>query len=322
MGLERTRRFRSRQGARISTAPRWHRASCRRLVAVLALCLVASTEAATQRIELPNGDVYEGDVVDGVLTGEGTYTSSQHRYVGRFLNGKMHGEGTIYWPDGRVFEGRFVNDRRQGQGRLTRPDGRVFEGGFVNDRQEGTGVLTWGNGNVYTGEFRANQITGAGRLVWDNQDVYEGEFLAGERAGWGTQTWQNGTRYVGEWAANLRDGLGAYYWKDGTVYQGEFTANSMHGYGVKKVPDGDRYFQRWSEGRLVEETVIVEDRRCRVTLDDHAWMFSSDECVNGLAHGWGVAVRLDGDAYVGGGRFVLGHMVEGEIGWLSVPDLP
>ena len=322
MGLETTRRFRTRQGAGVSTAPRWRPAACRPLVAILTLCFVVSTEAATQRIELPNGDVYEGDVVDGVLTGEGTYTSNEHRYVGRFLNGKMHGEGTFYWPDGRVFEGRFVNDKRQGRGRLTWPDGRVFEGGFVNDRQEGTGTLTWGNGNVYTGQFRANQITGAGRLVWDNQDIYEGEFVAGERAGWGTQTWQNGNRYVGEWAANLRDGVGAYYWKDGTVYQGEFTANSMQGYGVKRVPDGDGYFQRWSDGQLVEETVIVEDQRCRVALDGHAWMFSSDECVNGRAHGWGVAVRLDGDAYVAQGRFVLGHMVEGEIGWLSVPDLP
>ncbi len=292
------------------------------LAGLAALFLLVTTDAATRRIELPNGDVYEGEVVDGVLTGQGTYVSNRHRYVGEFLNGKMHGEGTFYWPDGRVFEGRFVNDRRQGEGRLSWPDGRVFEGAFVNDRREGRGRLTWSNGNVYTGEFRANQITGGGRLVWDNQDVYEGEFREGERSGWGTQTWQNGNRYVGEWAANRREGIGAYYWKDGTVYRGEFTANRMHGHGVKSVPDGDRYFQRWVDGELVRETLIAEDARCRMTLDGARWMFTSEECVNGKAHGWGTAVRLDGQAYVVGGRFVLGHMVQGEIGWLSVAELP
>lgn len=303
----------------VSKAPR---PSARHLVALAAVFLVVTADAATRRIELPNGDVYEGEVVDGVPTGQGTYISSRHRYVGEFQNGKMHGAGTIYWPDGRVFEGRFANDRRQGRGRLSWPDGRVFEGGFVNDRREGEGQLTWSNGNVYTGEFRSNEISGSGRLVWDNQDVYEGEFLGGERTGWGTQTWHDGNRYVGEWAANQREGIGAYYWRDGTVYQGEFTGNRMHGYGVKSVPDGDRYFQQWVDGNLVAETVIAEDQRCRVALDGQPWMFTSEECVNGRAHGWGTAVRLDGEAYVVGGRFVLGHMVQGEIGWLNVAELP
>lgn len=303
----------------VSKAPR---PSPRQCIALAAAFFLVTADAATRRIELPNGDVYEGEVVDGVLTGQGTYVSSLHRYVGAFLNGKMHGEGTIYWPDGRVFAGRFVNDRRQGRGRLEWPDGRVFEGDFVNDRREGTGRLTWGNGDVYSGDFRANQITGNGRLASANEDVYEGEFLEGERSGWGTQAWQNGNRYVGEWRANGREGIGAYHWRDGTVYRGEFMANKMHGYGVKSVPDGNPYFQQWADGQLVQETVIAEDARCRVTLDGEPWMFTSDECVNGRAHGWGTAVRLDGEAYVVRGRFVLGHMVQGEIGWLNVAELP
>lgn len=289
----------------------------------LALAMLACASAGAERIALPNGDIYEGDIVDGAWSGRGTYTSNEHRYVGEFQAGKMHGAGTFHWPDGRVYEGAFANDKRHGRGRLTWPDGRVFEGRFVNDRRQGLGTLTWPNGNAYSGEFRAGQITGAGRLVWDNEDVYEGDFVNGERSGWGLQTWRNGNRYIGEWKANRRDGIGAHHWKDGTVYRGQFKANHMHGFGVKHAPDGGmRYFQRWAEGELAEETVIREDARCRLTLDGEAWMFSSALCVNGHAHGRGAAVRLDGEAFVAQGHFVLGNMVQGEIGWLTLPGIP
>ena len=48
-----------------------------------------------------------------------------------------------------------------------------------------------------------------------------------------------------------------------------------------------------------------------------AWMFSADSCINGLAHGRGVAVSLDGDIVVIDGRFVLGQMVAGEL--INIP---
>ncbi len=47
-------------------------------------------------------------------------------------------------------------------------------------------------------------------------------------------------------------------------------------------------------------------------------MFVSSECINGLAHGIGMAVTLDGDHIVPNGRFVLGRLVEGEV--LTLPE--
>lgn len=46
-------------------------------------------------------------------------------------------------------------------------------------------------------------------------------------------------------------------------------------------------------------------------------MFQSNRCINGLAHGGGNAVRMDGSAFIAQGRFVLGKMVEGNIVLLS-----
>ena len=78
------------------------------------------------------------------------------------------------------------------------------------------------------------------------------------------------------------------------------------------------YFQHWIEGDLVEESMIVAEPRCRLDVDGHAWMFAGSDCINGLAHGRGMAVRLDGAAYVPDGRIVLGKIVEGDIRSLKI----
>ena len=42
-------------------------------------------------------------------------------------------------------------------------------------------------------------------------------------------------------------------------------------------------------------------------------MFESDSCINGLAHGTGLAASVDGAKIVVEGRFVLGRLIDGEI---------
>jgi hypothetical protein len=112
------------------------------LVLCSACCIVADAMAAYRHVELPNGDVYEGEINDGVRNGRGTYTwADGHRYVGEYQNDRMHGTGIYYWPDGRIYEGAFERDLRQGKG-----------------------VLKWPNGDRYEGDF-ATTITGRGVFV-------------------------------------------------------------------------------------------------------------------------------------------------------------
>ena len=48
-------------------------------------------------------------------------------------------------------------------------------------------------------------------------------------------------------------------------------------------------------------------------------MFESAECVNGLAHGNGLAASVDGREIVRDGRYVLGRLIDGsrELLWLE-----
>ncbi|MCB1686395.1 MAG: hypothetical protein KDI31_17995, partial [Pseudomonadales bacterium] len=56
------------------------------------LCLIillptGAAWAAERRIELPNGDLYVGRIVDSARTGYGVYTwADGHRYEGEFLD--------------------------------------------------------------------------------------------------------------------------------------------------------------------------------------------------------------------------------------------
>jgi hypothetical protein len=57
---------------------------------------------------------------------------------------------------------------------------------------------------------------------------------------------------------------------------------------------------------------LAERSNCRLDLDGRAWLFTGNECINGIAHGTGLAASLDGAYVIRDGRFVLGHIIAGE----------
>jgi hypothetical protein len=65
---------------------------------------VDNRQTGKGKLILPDGSEYVGDWVDGQLTGKGTYTFPDGaKYVGEFnKGGKFHGEGTLYFANGRV----------------------------------------------------------------------------------------------------------------------------------------------------------------------------------------------------------------------------
>ena len=52
----------------------------------------------------------------------------------------MHGEGSLYYPDGKKYEGEFLNGKRHGEGTFTYPDGTAFVGKFIEGQQQGLGT--------------------------------------------------------------------------------------------------------------------------------------------------------------------------------------
>ncbi len=101
-----------------------------------------------------NGDVYEGNVVQGLRHGQGKMTFSNGVvYEGQFENGKFHGKGKRTNSDGSSYEGQFENGKFHGKGKWTNSDGSSYEGQFENGNFHGKGQFQYSNGDIKNGQF-------------------------------------------------------------------------------------------------------------------------------------------------------------------------
>ena len=264
--------------------------------------------------------IYQGDLVDGVREGQGTLVWRGHRYEGAFKGGLMDGDGLLATPDGAVYDGQFEKGLRHGEGTLRLPSGDIYSGAFQNDVMAGAGRFQWANGDAYEGDFDDGEPHGQGTYQYADGRRYRGPVRRGIRQGRGELAWANGNRYTGFFARDQRHGLGHFRWRDGTLYRGRFAFDRQHGPGIKELPNGEYTFEMWNSGDMTAAFPVQAVPRCQLQADGQPWMFESDLCVNGLAHGDGHAVRLDGMAYILDGRFVLGTLVRGEVQSLALDD--
>ena len=112
---------------------------------------------STQTILLPNGDRYEGQV----------------------LEDKMHGKGVYAFANGDIYDGDFYMDERLGKGFYQHDSGAWYEGQFKDGRPHGKGVYHFENGDCYTGQYEYGQPHGHGSYV-----TKAGKYLTG--------VWKNG----------------------------------------------------------------------------------------------------------------------------------
>ncbi|MBQ8324453.1 MAG: hypothetical protein IJY89_01375 [Clostridia bacterium] len=208
----------------------------------------------TDTITYDNGDVYTGELVDGVPQGQGTYTFADGSvYEGSFEVGYFHGYGK--YTDvtyGYTYEGGFQFDLFHGQGVLISDDGTKYTGEFKNDQCHGKGTYTYADGSTYVGDFAEGYFHGIGEYYdAESGSRYKGEFENDLFNGKGTLTFGDGDVYVGTFKDDLFDGQGTYTFADGRVYEGQFKRDEFHGQGTMTYPDGTVESGTWFDGEFV-----------------------------------------------------------------------
>lgn len=114
-------------------------------------------------ISFGDGSYYEGAMVDGEITGCGTYIdASGDCYEGEFLHGALK-KGKITCKSGEVKEGAFKDGELNGFGKHKTRYGE-FHGFFVEGLREGKGQEVFGNGSKFTGFHLNDQRAWYGSL--------------------------------------------------------------------------------------------------------------------------------------------------------------
>ncbi len=106
------------------------------LLIVAHICLCTSGSAGEMHtVNLPDGSVYHGETVDGMLSGHGSLSwTNGSCYRGQFTNGMAQGTGTITYASGAEYSGDVLDGLRHGMGRMTLADGSTRKGYWYRDR--------------------------------------------------------------------------------------------------------------------------------------------------------------------------------------------
>ncbi len=105
-------------------------------------------------LNFTDGSKYLGNFLNGKMHGRGQFTfKNGTKYTGEFKEGKITGKGTIIWPSGKKYVGELKNGKPHGQGTFTFKDGKVLTSKFEN----GKAVKT--NQNNSNNKFSGDPIT-------------------------------------------------------------------------------------------------------------------------------------------------------------------
>ena len=124
-------------------------------------------------------------------------------YTGEWQDGKMHGRGTLTFPNGEKYTGQWVRGGKHGEGRYVFPNGEKYEGQWRNGMMHGRGVYTFSNGGCLEGVWYRNRfVNGTGTYNFADGDKYEGQWRNDKMWGHGVYTTAGGQKFEGYWRAN------------------------------------------------------------------------------------------------------------------------
>ncbi|KIH81589.1 C13 family peptidase [Pseudomonas batumici] len=252
---------------------------------------------------LPDGGRYRGEVVNGLLQGQGRidYPSGSW-YAGQFDKGQWQGDGEWHGSNGEVYKGQFQQGLFHGQGTLTLHDSS-YTGGFKQGRRDGEGTLKEA-GMTYRGEFKDDQYSGLGHLELEDGSQYQGEFAHGKPNGEGQRSDANGNLFTGHFVDGQLEGVGTFNSADGDQYVGGFKRNQLNGKGRYENADGDVWIGDFKEGVLNGKGQLIGVDGSHYRGEFSEWRFNGQGHLS-LGDGSVYVGEFAGDTYNGRGSLTL-----------------
>lgn len=222
---------------------------------------VQHTIKRERKLVYPDGEVYEGEVLNEKAHGLGKFIYTEGSvYEGRLYQGLRHGHGVLKTPlpSGKMFvsAGNWVKDKLHGEGVIEYGDGNVYRGMTKDGERHGYGLYTFRDGSTMSGPWTSGFLNGQGVLTTSEGNTYEGELLNTVKHGFGTLTYFDGTVFKGFFANDFPNGQGEQTKPGDYFYKGQFTDGQMTGYGVM-VRSGMTYEGVFERGRPLGEVKVT-----------------------------------------------------------------
>ena len=215
----------------------------------LVVAALSPQQRSVKKLNMPNGDRYEGEAIGVIRTGQGTYTfANGDKYEGELLDNFFHGKGTQTYANGDVYSGDFQRSVKTGQGVYRYINGDKYEGGFRDNLLHGKGLQTYKSGDTYEGEYENGNKQGRGIYRFANDDRFEGNFVDNLFNGKGLMVFANGDRYEGDFFNNAKNGKGIHYFATKDRYEGTFQAGVQAGAGTHFYSNGDKFVGQFANG--------------------------------------------------------------------------
>ena len=249
------------------------------------------------------------------------------KYIGDWMEGKMHGFGSLNFKNGDKYRGFYKNNKRDGKGVYNWSNGDSYVGSWKEGKESGLGTYTWSNGNKYVGNHKNGKEDGYGEYIYKNGKKkkgywQEGKFISNlssqvqnknnhslrafgsvlysdfklcskkqiklKHNCFGKKIFKNGI-FTGEFKNNKLNGLGKFetYKKD--VYLGEFKNNKYSGKGKYFYNSGHRFNGNYLKGK--------REGYGHIKYKDGSEYFGN--YVNGEKSGYGKYYFSNGNSYKG-----------------------
>ncbi len=221
------------------------------------------------------GDLYEGELNGGRPHGQGTVIyRSGYMFEGRFENGLESGWGVLCDPmDVTVYEGEMAEGQLNGFGTFKFESGAMYAGQWRDGLFHGPGAYTQPDGSKFEGNWELGQLTGNGVAVYADGSMYTGSWVAGKKVGKGQLLRPNGYSYTGSWAEDVPEGKGEATYPDGSTYEGSFRAGKREGRGVYTFGSGNAVLSgRWKDDSLEDSGKGGLDIKQPLQVSEDQWL--------------------------------------------------
>jgi hypothetical protein len=209
---------------------------------------------------------YEGDWKSGIREGQGVLKTPVGEYIGNFVAGKKHGQGTDSFTSGSKYTGHFIENQRHGHGVMAHSNGHIYDGHWKFGERCGQGKYVEPNGCGYVGEWEHDLKHGQGIETSDKDSFYEGQFYKGARHGQGRTTIFKSTLsstpnnesqtahciHEGTYVQNMKHGVGSESYPDGSCFHGVWSDGMKHGPGLLKIANDATYHVIFNEDTIVD----------------------------------------------------------------------